>query len=124
MGQQLLVEGVYETKPPKDVVVKILDLSPNTGRYWPKRSIVEFEDDPKTWRAGPFGMGRIKKGDGRILVVAIMDRSGEVYCDYYYEVADQINEMRKQYNDDTIRLLGITSHPDIVECHRVRVIGQ
>jgi hypothetical protein len=123
VAETFKVHGEYQVKPADNIVAKVLDLSPASSRYWPKKVPVVFEDD-KTWSAGPIGIGKIKTGEERIIVVAIMNRSGQTLCDYYHVVADQINELRKLNNDDTIRLPGIVApNPDIVECHRVRVVG-
>ncbi len=123
VGNDFDVGGNYVSRPPGSIVIRALDLSPSSARCWPKNQVVEFDELAKTWSARLTGV-RFVHGVNRIIVVAVTGRRGQILCDYYGEVADEISQLRKNYKDPSISLPGIPfPHPDLVECDRVTVRG-
>ena len=50
VGENFIVEGKYDVKPPDGVDVVVLEVSPKSGLYYPKTNKVFFDEKRKTWK--------------------------------------------------------------------------
>jgi len=103
------VKGSYEIKPGPDIEAWVLEFSPTSQKFYPKRRVI-FDQRRKNWEAIDFGIGG-KNSDKRILIVAVLGLGGQALCNYY-QAAGEENK----------RWPGIPKlTPDSVECDRVTV---
>ena len=107
VGQEIEALGTYETRPP-DNLIRILEHSPVSHHYWPKR-YVTINVKQKTWSATTRVGG--SPNDKRLIVVASVGDGGRALFDYYDKVGNEL----KQW-------VGIrTFPPDVKECDRIIV---
>lgn len=99
------VQGTYEAEPSDSIGVRILELSPKTGKYRPGRRII-FEKDQKIWQATNCDLGG-DPGDERIILVALLGENGQALCDLY----DRVGPEAKR-----VGVVKLTN--DMVECDR------
>lgn len=110
------VEGSYKIKPPDGIVVVVLEFSPNSLLYYPKRE-VSFDEKRKIWQAPSITL-KGSRGDERILVAATMRRGNALWA-YFHQVSRQL---RDNLNNQSLHIPGFANlTPDIIECDRITV---
>jgi hypothetical protein len=107
VGERIRMSGTYKRKPPTGSVV-ILDQSLADGRYWFKRSLVDFEE-PNRWSADLHIAGQ--PPTHRKICIAVAGPAGKALLEYYFTVTKE-----------TEKYVGVsTLTPDIAVCDSVVV---
>jgi hypothetical protein len=113
------VKGSYSLRPSGDYVVKLLEMSPNTHKYWPKREVVFHSDN--TWTASSISVGGDPDSE-RIIIIAALGKGGQALGDYFDDVEEETRQLRRRLKGETIRLPGIPRlTSDVVKCDEIRV---
>jgi hypothetical protein len=117
VGENFIVEGKYDVKPPDGVDVVLLEVSPKSGFYYPKTKKVFFDEKRKTWKTASISIAvRQYRGGERTLVAATMRRDNALW-EYFYQVSNLISR-----KDQTIHIPGFAKlTPDIIKCHEIIV---
>lgn len=95
VDEKVRLEGTYKKKPPRKSLA-VLELSPSSGRYWFKRQPPVYDEKGKGWWSftdiyvgGDKGE---KRGEDRILYIAILGESGKALMDFYLAVREQFGK--------------------------------
>jgi hypothetical protein len=109
VGNRLDIKGTYQTGPCAGVQIWIVEFSPSTQKYYPKRQVIINEKE-KTWESLDCHI-RGNPKERRGLVVAAVGPAGQALCEYFLIAGDE-----------TKNWVGIRKlTPDIVECDHVTV---
>jgi hypothetical protein len=115
VSAEFQIEGKYK-KLPKQPQMAILEKGGT--RYW-RVSGVEVHEKNKSWNSDPISVTK-QKGKERLFFVVIMDKGGQVTCDYQEEVS-KIEEIRKRLPD--VPVPGWKGWPaGIFECTKGKVL--
>jgi hypothetical protein len=113
------VQGTYEDKPPPNVSIRVFVHSPTSGRYWPTRSPIIFDQPGRRWSVTVRTGG--SAGEIKYIGIAVLGKNAQLLCKHYDAVTDHIIGLRTKYHD-RIGLPGIPEMPaDWKESQRVRV---
>lgn len=91
VDEKVKIEGTYEKRPPKESLA-VLEMSTATGRYWFRPQPAVLDEQNKKWWFNNVYVGGAqigKRGEDRVLCLAILGESGRAMMDYYLTVRDR-----------------------------------
>jgi hypothetical protein len=98
------VSGIYKTKPPAELHVRLFVFSPASQQYWINQAVGFYEEG--NWKVCSVGVGG-KQGDEKRIGIALVGKEGQALCGYYDEVAKQIRQLRVELKMPDLILPGI-----------------
>src|SRR5882672_8945242 len=101
VGNRLDIKGDYQTEPRPGVQIWIIEFSPSSQKYYPRKQVIINEKE-KTWQSLDCRI-RGNANDRRCLVVEAVGPAGQALCEYFLITGN-----------DPIGIPKLT--PDIIEC--------